>query len=198
MAAHAVGAVADMVAFGQVEVLRRAIGERALVVLDVDNTLADTWPTLIGRRRSHRRRLRDVEPLPGIRAVAHDRARSDGAGVVFLTHRPLWCRRVTRRWLRRHGYAATRRNVVLVGRPASKVRLIRRLSSGRRTTVWDDLTWGHEDGQVRRHRDVIDAIGRLGVEHRGWDEIVAVTGRGLERSLRRPDAHEGRPRGRPS
>lgn len=172
---------AAVVARVQVEVLRRRGGDRELVVLDVDNTLADTWPTLVGPERSHRRRLRDVAPLPAIGAVAHDEPRARGASIVFVTHRPLWCRRLTRRWLRRHGYAATPWNVVLVARPAAKVAAIRRMSRGRRVTVWDDLTWGHETGAVRRYDEVVEALQELGVDLRGWEQIVAVTGLGLER-----------------
>lgn len=167
----------DLVARVQVAVAHRRTRGRDLVVLDVDNTLADTWPSLVGDPEPHHRRLARLAPLPAIKAVAHDEPLAAGAAVVFLTHRPLWCRGVTRRWLRRHGYDARRRNVVLVARPASKVPLIAQLARDRRrTVVWDDLTWNHEHGEVRRYDDVADAFARLGVVHHGAGDIVRITG----------------------
>lgn len=182
----AVGVLARLVARLQVWAFWRAAGDRDVVVLDIDNTLADTWPSFLAPYSGHRDRLSRLDPLPHVKPVAHDGPVAAGAAVLFLSHRNLWEWPVTVRWLRRHGYAAGFRNLVLVPDPFDKVAHI---GSGvttpsgrpRRIVVWDDLSGGHELGAFRRYDEVVEALGALGVDHHGWDEIVALTGLGLER-----------------
>lgn len=172
---RAVELASGLVARGQVEVVGRRAGAGPVVVLDIDNTLADSWPTFLQTHRSQRQRLASIEPLPAIKAVAHDAPLAAGATVCFLSHRNLWEWPVTRRWLRTHGYAARWWNVVLVPSAASKVAHVARLARGHDVTVWDDLSHGHETGEVVFYADVIAQLADLGVDHRGWDEIVALT-----------------------
>jgi hypothetical protein len=177
----ALDAVGRLVGRAQVALVCRRAGDGPLVVLDVDNTLADTWPSFLVASTSERARLAAIEALPNIKAVAHDAARDEGAAVLFLSHRNWWHWPVTYRWLRSHGFGVDWRNLVLVAEPADKLAHLARCARGRSVTVWDDLSYGHETGEIGFYSDLIAAVGALGVEHRGWDEIVAVTGRPLER-----------------
>lgn len=165
----------------QIGVIARRAGAGELVVLDIDNTLADSWPSFLGGPTSHLRRLASLEPLPNIKAVAHDAPLAAGATVCFLSHRNPWEWPVTYRWLRRHGFAARWWNVVLVPSAAAKVGHLERLAPGRTVTVWDDLSYGHEHGRVEMYADVIAALAGVSLTHRSWADIVAITGRGLER-----------------
>jgi len=152
---------------------RRARGDR-LVVLDVDNTLADTWPTLTRTWPAERARLDAIHALPNIKAVAHDAAVERGATVLFVSRRS-WRRwGQTVRWLRRNGFAATRANVVLVAHPADKLALLRRCARAAAVTYWDDLSHGHELGEVVFYDDVIAAVRSMPLGYRGWDDIRAV------------------------
>ena len=152
---------------------RRARGGR-LVVLDVDNTLADTWPTFRRTWPGERARLDGIEPLPGIKAVAHDAAVERGDAILFLTHRS-WKRwRLTYRWLRRHGFAATPLNVVLVAHPHDKVDHLRRCVGACDVVYWDDLSHSHEHGEAVLYEELIAAVRSLPLEYRGWDDIRAV------------------------
>ena len=172
---------ASLVGRLQVQMVCRATGSAPLVVLDIDNTIADSWPSFLTSWPNQRRRLAGLDVLPNIKAIAHDEAIAAGASVLFLSHRNPWEWPVTYRWLRRHGFAATWRNVVLVGRPQDKVRHLARCARGRTVTVWDDLTFGHETGTVTEYVDVIASVRTLDVAYRGWDDIVAITGRTADR-----------------
>ncbi|MFN8051594.1 MAG: hypothetical protein U0Q22_09175 [Acidimicrobiales bacterium] len=176
VARRSVESAARLIARAQVAALARSLGSTPRVVLDIDNTLADTWPSFLVPHASHRERLAGLAPLPNIKAVAHDTAVADGSAVIFLSHRNLWDRPVTLRWLRTHGFAATRGNVVLVPSPADKVALVSALARGGSVTVWDDLTHGHETGTVGYYDDVIEAVTRASATYHGWADIVAVTG----------------------
>jgi len=179
---RAVESIAGVIGWAQISLIRRrtSAGD-AIVVLDIDNTIADAWPSFLTPFASHRSRLAGLEMLPNVKEIAHDRARAEGAAVVFLSHRNLWEWDVTYRWLRDHGFAVRADNLVLVPTPAAKLPHLRRLARDRELTVWDDLSRGHETGTVTFYAEVIAALAGVSLTYKGWDDIVTLSGLGLER-----------------
>jgi hypothetical protein len=167
---------------GQVQLwwVGRAAGRRGVTVLDIDNTLADTWPSYLDDWPDHRSRLRGLVPLPGMRAAAYDTAIARGDVVIFLTHRNWWEWRLTLRWLRDEGYPVSVAHLVLVASPGDKIAHLQRLvGTGSPVTYWDDLSHGQESGRPQRYVEVVAAVeslrlesGRL--EYHGVDEIEAI------------------------
>ena len=159
----------------QVLVVTRRSGNRPVWVLDLDNTLADTWPSYLGRHASERARLAGLEPLAGMLAAAYEPARAAGARVVVLSHRNLWHWTVTRSWLRANGVDVGWAELVLVASPNDKIAHLRRLcAGGREVTYWDDLTHGTERGRHGSYEDVVEAVRRLPLTYHGEAEIAAV------------------------
>jgi hypothetical protein len=139
-----------------------------IVVLDIDNTVADAWPSYLRPHASHRARLVGLPALPGMKAAAYDGARP----VIFISHRRWWHWDVTRQWVRSHGMVGP---VVLVSSPADKLRHLQYLASrGGPVVYWDDLTHGTEAGHTELYQDVIDEVAGLGLDYHGYDEIEAV------------------------
>lgn len=170
----------------QAALVGRRAGAGPIVVLDIDNTIADSWPSFAGRYPSERARLASLPPLPNIKAVAHDQPLAAGATVVFLSHRHPWEWSVTYRWLRRHGFDAHWWNVLLVPSAMAKVPYLRRFASGggargRAVTVWDDLSRAHETGAIVFYDEVLELVRGISLTSYGWADIVAVTGLGLDR-----------------
>ena len=176
-ASGAIDGVSRVVGRAQTALTCRSAGAGPLVVLDIDNTIADTWPTLQRAWSSERARLAALPVLGGMKVVAHDAPLADGSRVIFLSHRRLWQWPVTFSWLRRNGFDARLTNVVLVASPSEKLGHLRRCAAGREVTYWDDLSHGHESGAVEFYTDVIAEVERLGVEYHGYDEILAISGR---------------------
>lgn len=159
----------------QVLLVARRSGAGPIWVLDLDNTLADSWPSFLEHHASERDRLRRLAPLPGMLAAAHDPARAAGARVVVLSHRALWHWPVTRAWLRANGVHVGWTDLVLVSSPTDKIAHLRRLCvGGRPVTYWDDLTHGTERGHHGAYDDVVAAVRRLPLEYHGESEIAAV------------------------
>ena len=182
LAKRGVVAIGDAIAWAQVSwVATRTPRGEAIVVLDIDNTLADSWPSFLRPYRSHRDRLARLDVLPNVKEVAHDQPLLDGATILYLSHRNLWEWPVTYRWLGGHGFAVRPDRLVLVPDAASKLRHLRRLARHHRVTVWDDLSFGHETGSVTFYTDVIDALAGASLTYRGWDDIVTLSGKGLQR-----------------
>lgn len=179
---RAVELLAGAIAWVQVGwVLRTTQPGDKIVVLDIDNTLADAWPSFLQPHHSQRARLAGLDVLPNVKAVLHDEPRAKGATVVYLSHRNLWEWPVTFKWLRANGFVARPDRVILVPSAAAKVPLLRRIARAREVTVWDDLSHGHETGAIEFYTDVIELLAGVSLTYRGWDDIVTLSGKGLER-----------------
>ncbi len=158
----------------------RRAGSRGVTVLDIDNTLADAWPSYLLEWPDQASRLRALHELPGMRAAAYDTAVARGDVVVFLSHRNWWEWRLTRTWLRDVGYSVPVANLVLVASPGDKVGHLRRLlDHGLHVTYWDDLSHGQESGTPQKYVEVIDAVDALtarpgSLEYHGVDEIESI------------------------
>ena len=158
----------------QITWCRRRAGGRRVTVIDIDNTLADAWPSYLVEWSSHRDRLRSLTVLPGMRAAAHDAALARGDLVVFLSHRNWWEWGLTRRWLQSNGFAVGTSNLVLVASPADKVDHLRSLAKGGPVVVWDDLSHAQETGSPQHYDDVVDSVRGVVSEYHGYAEIEAV------------------------
>lgn len=179
---RAVDLLAGAIARAQVGwVCRSTRSGDVIVVLDIDNTIADAWPSFLAPFESHRSRLAGLEVLPNVKEVAHDAPLAEGATLVYLSHRNLWEWPVTFRWLRANGFRVRPDRLVLVPSAAAKVPHLRRLARDRVVTVWDDLSYGHETGSVTFYAEVIESLAGVSLTHRGWDDIVTLSGKGLER-----------------
>ncbi len=171
----AVHALAALVGRLQGELVARAHRGRPLFVLDLDNTLADTWPSYLEDHAGERARLAGLAPLAGMVDATHGEAQRKGAGTVVLSHRAVWHWPVTRRWLRRHGIRLRWYELVLVADPAHKVAHLRRwCRAGCDVVYWDDLTHGTEHGREQRYDAVVSAVAKLPLTHHGADEIAAI------------------------
>ena len=179
---RAVELLAEVIAWVQVAwVLRTTDRGDRIVVLDIDNTIADAWPSFLQPYDSQRSRLASLEVLPNVKAVAHDAPRDQGATIVYLSHRNLWEWPVTYRWLGAHGFSVRPGRLLLVPSAAAKVPYLRRLARGRDVTFWDDLSRGHETGEIEFYAEVIELLAGVSLTYRGWDDIVTLSGKGLER-----------------
>jgi hypothetical protein len=139
-----------------------------IVVLDIDNTLADAWPSFLGPTTTERARLSGLAPLPGMKAAAYHGDRP----VIFLSHRAWWHWDVTALWIRAQAMAGP---VVLVSDPGDKLAHLRHLvAHGGAVTYWDDLSHGTERGETELYGDVIEAVQTLGLDYHGYDEIEAI------------------------
>ncbi len=172
---QAVHALAALVGRLQGELVARAHRGRPLWVLDLDNTLADTWPSYLSEHAGERARLAGLAPLAGMVDATHGEAQRKGAGTVVLSHRAVWHWPVTRQWLARHGIRLRWYELVLVADPAHKVAHLRRwCRAGCDLVYWDDLTHGTEHGREQRYEDVVAAVAELPLTHHGAEEIAAI------------------------
>lgn len=148
---------------------------RPLWVVDIDNTVAHTWPSFAGGHATEAQRLASLPPLEGM--CSRVRAAGPSVKVLFLSVRPYGAYCATRRWLARQGLPAGLSSLALVESPAEKLRLLRlglAANPGRDVEYYDDLSRGHETGSVEFYADLIAEARRLPLRYYGCEELAAI------------------------
>ncbi len=152
--------------------------DRPLWIVDIDNTLAHTWPSLNEKHGSEKERMLSLPPLNGM--CEKVRAASPAsAEVLFVSVRPYGMYFVTRKWLRAQRLPVNFSNLVLVQDPSDKLELIRLALSGSRRTVeyYDDLSYHHETGRTEFYENIINAVKALPLKYVGYAELSSINGK---------------------
>ena len=142
-------------------------------LVDIDNTLADTWPSLhdyVYRNENHR--YRSLSIFLGMRNFILDKIK-DKERVVFISARGYLNYFSTLKWLSENGLKSI--NVILVNRAEDKLAYIHELLQREIAVVYiDDLSYGHEFGVVRMYEKMILKLDTLPVEYLGLKEIELI------------------------
>jgi hypothetical protein len=142
---------------------------KQVVIYDIDNTLAHTWPSLVDQGRADYGSLPYFEDV--LTEIVNNNAKEDML-VLFCTVRPIGKYFVTYRWLRRIGLDISIPQLFFSNSPLDKLALIRKakIKYGQITVV-DDLSYGHEHGVTKFYDDAIRELKSLGVKYRGYDDL---------------------------
>jgi hypothetical protein len=175
----------------------------AFWVVDIDNTIADSWrkmtPQYKDAFRSQSDKMMDLAPFPSMQQLFQNvppRTR-----VIFLTARQYIRYFVTKRWLKKHGFEQADSVLVLVERMRDKAPLLENvlknyfekkgtpqyqsdfdpflmLNNSKSTTYpivyFDDLSYNHENGEVLFYDDVINAVQKMPMQYVGYEELLTL------------------------
>jgi hypothetical protein len=175
----------------------------AFWVVDIDNTIADSWrkmtPEYQDAFRSQSDKMMDLSPFPSMQQLFQNvppRTR-----VIFLTARQYIRYFVTKRWLKKYGFEQTDSVLVLVERMRDKAPLLESvlknyfekkrdsqyqsdfdpflmLNNSKSTTYpivyFDDLSYNHENGEVLFYDDVINAVQKMPIQYVGYEELLTL------------------------
>ncbi len=130
---------------------RHVSGEKSIVVFDIDNTLADTWPSFLKDYESDSDRLVSLVPFASMIELIYSYSKL-GHHVMFLTARDYRYYFLTNAWLKR--YVDCKFSLVMVSRPSEKVKILKSFS-GCNIDFYDDLSYSHETGVVQYYSDDI-------------------------------------------
>jgi hypothetical protein len=148
---------------------------RTVYFVDLDNTLADTWPVLKRHRDLFsRKRTKERLAIPAFAGARNllKRALHRQRLCFIVSARPYPTYFDTLSWLRQNEIVIPRARVILVSHPHQKLELVRMvLKRGFRVVVLDDLTYNHEHGEVLSYDGLIEDIRSLGVRYYGAEFI---------------------------
>ena len=180
----------------------------AFWVVDIDNTIADSWrkmtPHYDNAFRAQSDQIMSFEPFEAMQTLFQDippRTR-----LVFLSARQYIRYFVTRRWLEKHGFLKADSVIVLVERMKDKTPLLvsvvknyfdkktppqhlshfeHKISTppARSTRYpvmyFDDLSYNHENGKVLYYDEVIKAVQKMPIRYIGYDELLKMQSNSL-------------------
>lgn len=143
---------------------------KKLIIFDIDNTLADTWPSFMSNWQSESERLLALPIFGGMKRLVHKEV-GNGNTVLFLSARNPRYHFVTRKWLDKNGFY----NIpfILVENPNDKINYIKNATGV--VDFYDDLSFNHENGKVIFYQTIIDQIKGFGnVTYYGYEYIKRV------------------------
>ncbi len=171
----------------------------AFWVVDIDNTIADTWrtqtPQYLAQFRSESDRIMSIAPFEAMQRLFQDippRTR-----VIFLSARYYIRYFVTKKWLKRHGFWQADSALILVERMHDKAPLLESvlknyfekkippqylndnslITNNYPITFFDDLSYNHEKGEVLFYKEVLEAVQKMPIKYIGYEELLLMQGR---------------------
>jgi FMN phosphatase YigB (HAD superfamily) len=138
---------------------------KRVYVFDIDNTLADTWPSYLKKHTSEKERLEQLPVFTSMRNFVVKCQQHSENRVVFLTHRSVLTFGITMNWLRKNKMNCTARDLVIVGSPSDKIDFIYRLSSKYKVRYIDDLSYNHEIGEIKYYSTIIDQVKKMPIRY---------------------------------
>lgn len=148
-----------------------------LVILDIDNTLAHTWPSLNQKFDSEFERTVSLPPVP--KMIEHVRASFSNpktCTVLYLTARDFRMRKATQIWLEKQGLKFTNSGLLVVEKAAAKLYYLEKaLEENLKVKYYDDLSYHHETGLTKFHSELIHRVKSLDLEYTGYYKIQEIS-----------------------
>jgi hypothetical protein len=156
--------------------LSRIQRDKHIYFVDIDNTLADTWPTLNPRNHSsERERMNSLAIFMGMRSFILNLMKDEKNKIIFLTARNILAHPVTFEWLKKNGIEVGFADIIVVSSAGQKIGYIRRAQGKKYAITYiDDLSYNHEHGNMKLYEAVISSVNDLKVAYLGLEEITRI------------------------
>lgn len=141
--------------FGLVFWYSTRVAQNKVCVLDIDNTIADTWRTL------HQPSKAPIPVLKGTYTYLQKHIFSQNYTIIYLSHRPYSAFGTTYNWLKNNNFPVQFYNLFLVKTPFDKLKFLKKLSSSHHVVYFDDLSRNHENGEIIFYDDLITQVKAL-------------------------------------
>ncbi len=129
--------------------------KKQVCVLDIDNTIADTW------RARNKGANEPIKRLDGSYDYLATRFFNENYTVIYLSHRPYTDFFKTYRWLKENGFPVSFSKLFLVQKPVDKLPFLEQLIAKHDVTYFDDLSYGRDNGEIQFYSTLIDNVRRL-------------------------------------
>lgn len=144
-----------------------------LYFFDIDNTLANTWPTLVGKKHSSEKsRLANLQIFANMRNLILNLSKD--SLVIYLTHRTPSQYIVTKNWLLENGLPVSFGSLLIVASPVEKVKIVEGVCQKAKVKVVDDLSFGQEDGNLNFYNEVIELLQNLPIKYYNYRVIQRI------------------------
>ena len=140
--------------------------ENKIYLLDIDNTLADTFHSYKYFFESYENRLLSLAIFLGMRKkyieILHH-----NKNAFFISARRMSSKAATYNWLESNGLKIEKNNIFNVNSVNVKIIFFKLLNKNNnyKIILIDDLSYNHENGEVKYYKNQIDAICQFKILH---------------------------------
>ena len=153
--------------------LNYKIKNKKIVFVDIDNTIADTWPTLIGGNYKNDFDRHSRIPLfSGMKNFINSNYSNESYTIIYLSARSFRLYNVTNNWLHGNNISYSNSLLILVPKLIFKLYFLKKALNKKFEIVYiDDLSYNHERNDIKFYDSIINEVKKLKVNYIGFEEI---------------------------
>jgi FMN phosphatase YigB (HAD superfamily) len=141
-----------------------------VVIFDLDNTLLDTYPLLNLMGLSDV--FRSVKTQPRMINLFNEYLDKE-VFLFILSSRKIKFYGITSQYLKQN--VNNKVSFYLVSEPFKKVKFLKYSASCfKSVTLYDDLSYNHENGEVKFYHEIINEVKKLSISYFGYEEILKI------------------------
>jgi phosphatidate phosphatase APP1 len=153
------------------EKLLRLLASEHLLICDIDNTIADSWPSLVQKTNNETFRLLHLPVLQGTVNWLLQQKKP----VVYISARHFVRKAVTAKWLQKNQLPYPKGHLLLVQKAADKMVFLQMaLAAQKKLTYIDDLCYEQETGQPKYYTSLISQIRQMPLTYHDLEFIEAL------------------------
>ena len=134
----------------------------SIFIVDVDNTIANTWPTFLRKWTSEYERLENIEAFKNMHSYLQKQTQTQAIAFVYLTARNIRYKSITQTWLQQHNFLFNNAQLFLVNKPNEKLAFLKKACYLHKNIVYlDDLSYNHETGNTKTYTNIIEAVKKM-------------------------------------
>ena len=142
-----------------------------VIIFDIDNTVANTWPSYLKKYKNEKERLSSLKPFKNIVKLILNYNKK-GDKIIFMSARDYRFYKLTKTWVEKN--CIKNFELILVSNPHEKLRLLK-IFKNKNIIFYDDLSHSHKKGFVLFYEDILKELTKLKyIKHIGYDKLLTL------------------------
>jgi hypothetical protein len=147
---------------------------KRVFIFDIDNTIADTWQSLLQKWDSEAARTLALPVFESLQKDILKLQENSDNQIIFLTARSPKVYPQTIEWLNDKKFNASYSNVFVVPNPTTKITWLSKVCKQYDIVFIDDLSFHHETGNVKFYQKEIDQLQQIRLTYIGYHELIKI------------------------
>ena len=146
-----------------------------IIIFDIDNTVANTWPSLLKKNTNEKERLSNLKPFKNIVKLILSYNKK-GEKIIFMSVRNYKFYNITKSWIKNN--CLENFNLILISNVYEKLKFLK-IFRNKNIIFYDDLSHSHENGVVLFYEDILKELKELNhVKYVGYDKLLVLQKKG--------------------
>lgn len=139
----------------------KKIKKPRIILIDIDNTVANTWPSLLENWPNETTRLASLAIFIKMKNLINTLQQNPNCSIFFLTARSYFSRKITYEWLTSNDLIEQHDKLIITRTAADKIEIIKTLCkhcNNKKFYFIDDLAHKYETGKLEFFVDELNQI----------------------------------------